>query len=308
MSVTSLLAVRGRQTAHRSAGSFVETNMVHRISVLTRGRTASAKTLLVAFLVLGFTGASASQAWATLEIQSYNDPAGDPTPMSYMLLTAGQPSPGVSPNPFVLSEGERKSFGPLQGSYTWKGLPPAGWKVAAINCQRVDPRTGAPQAPRSGEFVIDLANGQVTVDHRTGEDQFCAFTNQKVAGSGSSPTGQGSSSGVSPTLPTSGAASLPVGTALLRVTTGRRFASASVRISRRSVIKAQLLKGKRVVGTARVTREAGTHAVKVFLNTKDRRRFQRQGLKRVTLTLKVVVVGSNGFTKVYRYGVVVRLT
>ena len=163
--------------------------MVHRISVLTRGRTASAKTLLVAFLVLGFTGASASQAWATLEIQSYNDPAGDPTPMSYMLLTAGQPSPGVSPNPFVLSEGERKSFGPLQGSYTWKGLPPAGWKVAAINCQRVSPTTGAPQAPRPGEFVVDLANGQVTVDHRTGEDQFCAFTNQKVAGSGSSPTG-----------------------------------------------------------------------------------------------------------------------
>jgi hypothetical protein len=262
--------------------------------------------LLVAFLVLGFTGASASQAWATLEIQSYNDPAGDPTPMSYMLLTAGQPSPGVSPNPFVLSEGERKSFGPLQGSYTWKGLPPAGWKVAAINCQRVNPTTGAQQAPRPGEFVIDLANGQVTVDHRTGEDQFCAFTNQKVAGS--SPTGQGPSSGVSPTLPTSGAASLPVGTALLRVTTGRRFASASVRISRRSVIKAQLLKGKRVVGTARVTREAGTHAVKVFLNTKDRRRLQRQGLKRVTLTLKVVVIGSNGFTKVFRYGVVVRLT
>jgi hypothetical protein len=280
--------------------------MVHRISVLTRGRTARTKMLLVALLVLGFTGASASQAWATLEIQSYNDPAGDPTLMSYMLLMAGQPLPGVTPNPFVLTEGERKSFGPIQGIYTWKGLPPSGWKVAAINCQRVDPTTGAPQVPRPGEFVIDLASGQVTVDHRKGEDQFCAFTNQKVAGSGSSPSGQGSSSGVSPTLPT--AASLPVGTALLRVTTGRRFASASVRISRRSVIKAQLLKGKRVVGSARVTREAGTHAVKVFLNTKDRRRFQRHGLKRVTLTLKVVVIASNGFTKVFRYGVVVRLT
>ena len=306
MSVTSLLAVRGRHTAHRSAGSFVETNMVHRISVLTRGRTASAKTLLVAFLVLGFTGASASQAWATLEIQSYNDPAGDPTPMSYMLLTAGQPLSGVTPNPFVLMEGERKCFGPVQGSYSWKGLPPDGWKVAAINCQRVSPTTGAPQAPRPGEFVVDLANGQVTVDHRTGEDQFCAFTNRKVSGSGSSPSGQGSSSGVSPTVPTSGA--VASGAALLRVTSGRRFASASVRIPRLSVIKAQLLKGKRVVGTARVTREAGTHAVKVFLKTKDRRRFQRQGLKRVTLTLKVVIVGSNGFTKVFRYGVVVRLT
>jgi hypothetical protein len=262
--------------------------------------------LLMAFLVLAFTGASASQAWATLEIQSYNDPAGDPTLMRYMLLTAGQPSPGVTPNPFVLTEGERKSFGPLAGSYTWKGLPPDGWTVAAINCQRVDLTSGAPQAPRPGEFVVDLANGQVTVDHRTGEDQFCAFTNRKV--SGSSPSGQGPSSGVSPTVPTSGAASASAGTALLRVTTGRRFASASVRISRRSVIKAQLLKGKRVVGTARVVREAGTHAVKVFLTTKDRRRFQRQGLKRVTLTLKVVIVGSNGFTKVFRFGVVVRLT
>lgn len=264
--------------------------------------------LLMAFLVLAFMGASASQAWATLEIQSYNDPAGDPTLMSYMLLTAGQPSPGVAPNPFVLTEGERKSFGPLPGSYTWKGLPPAGWKVAAINCQRVNPTTGAVQAPRPGEFVVDLANGQVTVDHGKDEDQFCAFTNRKVSGSGSSPSGQGPSSGVSPTVPTSGPASVPVGTALLRVTTGRGFVSASVRISRRSVIKAQLLKGKRVVGTARVTREAGTHAVKVLLKTKDRRRFQRQGLKRITLTLKVVIVGSNGSTKVFRYGVVVRLT
>jgi hypothetical protein len=282
--------------------------MLNRTSALTRGRPARTKMLLMAFLVLAFMGASASQAWATLEIQSYNDPAGDPTLMSYMLLTAGQPSPGVTPNPFVLTEGERKSFGPPPGSYTWKGLPPAGWQVAAINCQRVNPTTGAPQAPRPGEFVVDLANGQVTVNHGKDEDQFCAFTNRKVSGSGSSPSGQGPSSGVSPTVPTSGAASVPVGTALLRVTTGRRFASASVRISRRSVIKAQLLKGKRVVGTARVTREAGTHAVKVFLKAKDRRRFQRQGLKRVTLTLKVVIVGSNGSTKVFRYGVVVRLT
>jgi hypothetical protein len=307
MSVTSPFALRTSHTAHRSARSLVETNVADPVSAPNRGRSVRTKLLLTAFFVLAFTVASASQAWATLEIQSYNDPAGDPTLMSYMLLTAGQPTPGVNPNPFVLAEGERKSFGPLAGTYTWKGLPPAGWKVAAINCQRVDPRTGAAQAPRPGEFVIDLANGQVTVDHRTGEDQFCAFTNLKVAGAGSSPSGQVAPSGVSPTLPSSGAAA-PTGTALLRVTTGRRFASARVRISRRSVIKAQLLKGKRVVGSRRVTLKAGTHAVKVFLNAKDRRRFQHQGLKRVTLTLKIVVVASNGVTKVFRYGVVVRVT
>ncbi|HEX7300616.1 MAG TPA: hypothetical protein VF257_16580 [Solirubrobacteraceae bacterium] len=263
----------------------------------------------MALLVLAFMGATASQAWATLEIQSYNDPAGDDTVMSYRLLKGdGNPAGGGVPDPFNLLPTERRSFGPPPGTYAWKALPPAGWKVAAIACQRVDPTTGVAQPSRPGEFTIDVANGQVNIDHRQDEDQYCAFTNQRISGSGTSSgggSGQGASSGVSPTLP--GGAPGSLAPALLKVTPGLRFAKATIRITRKSLIKAQLLKGNRVVGSLRVTHRAGTHVVKVSLTRKARRSFQRQGLKRVTLTLRIVVVGSNRATKVLRFGVVVRL-
>jgi hypothetical protein len=280
--------------------------MRHPTPVATRRRGPRTRILLVAVLVLAFTGAMAPSAWATLEIQSYNDPAGDPTVMTYRLLKGdGQPAGGGVPDPFPLIPAERKSFGPPAGTFIWKALPPAGWKVSAIACQRVTPGTNVPQPPRPGEFQVDLANSQVTIDHGKDEDQYCAFTNQRISGSGSAGGGGGSSSGVSPTLPGSTPGSL--GTALLKVTPGKRFAQASIRISRQSVINAQLLKGKKVVGKTRVTRKAGTHTIKVFLAKKYRQSYQRQGLKRVTLTLKVVVVGSNKAVKVFRFGVVVRL-
>jgi hypothetical protein len=281
--------------------------MLDSTSVATRRRGPRTRILLVAILVLSFSAATAAEAGATLEIQSYNDPAGDQTVMTYRLLKGdGQPAGGGIPDPFTLLPTERRSFGPPPGTFTWKAVPPAGWKVSAIGCQRVDPATGIAQPSRPGEFTANVANGQVTIDHRTDEDQYCAFTNQKISGAGSSGSGQGSSSGVSPTLPGSVTGSL--GPALLKVTPGLRFAKATVRISRKSVIKAQLLKGKRVVGSARVTRNAGTHVVTVSLNKDYRRSLQRQGRKRVTLTLRVVVKGtSNNATKVFRFGVVVRL-
>jgi hypothetical protein len=268
------------------------------------GHAVRSKAALVALLVLAFMGVTASQAWATLEIQSYNDPAGDPTVQSYALLNSdGSLRGGLAKNPFPLTAGERKSFGPPAGTYIWKAQPAAGWKVAAISCQNVDPVSGAPRPARPGEFTVDVANGQVTIVHAASEDQYCAFTNQKV----SAASGAGSNTGVSPTLPGVASAALK-GPALLQVTRGLRFATAKVRISRQSIIKAQLLKGKKVVGTTRVTRNAGTHNIKVTLAKKYRQSYLRQGRKRVTLTLKVVVVGSNRSTKVFRYGVVVRLS
>jgi hypothetical protein len=284
--------------------------MLEPTTVAGQRRGPRARLLLVAVLVLAFTGATASSAWATLEIQSYNDPAGSQTVHTYSLLVDGQPAPGTNDathkNPFTLLENEAKSFGPPAGTYTWKATPAAGWKVNAINCVRVDPATHAVLPTRAGEFTVDVANGQVTIIHLKDEDEYCAFTNGKVSGG----SGGGSGPGITPTLPGGGTsgASAAKGPALLRVTGGKLFASLKVSLGRQSVIKAQLLKSKKVVGTARVTHKAGTYTVKVFLKDKYRRAYRNKGLKKVTLTLKITVVGSNRATKVFRSGVVVRLT
>jgi hypothetical protein len=266
----------------------------------------------VAVLVLAFTGAMAPSAWATLEIQSNNNPAGDPTVHSYALYNGdGTRRAGLKndENPFPLLAGERRSVGPPGGTggttipYIWQAIPAAGWKVGDIQCLHVDPATGNAIAIRPGEFAIDVANGRVTINHREGDDEYCAFTNVKI----SAPAG-GGTTGVSPTLPGTVTGSQSTGaTALLRVVSGLHFAQAQVRIARQSVIRLQLLKGKKVVGTARFVRKAGTPTLKVTLARKYRRSYQRQGLKRVTLTLKITIVGNNKFTKVFRYGVVVRL-
>jgi hypothetical protein len=186
--------------------------------------------------------------------------------------------------------------------YTFQALPPAGWKVADIQCVSI---------AGTGTFAYDIANGRVTITHDVGEDQYCAFTNRKTSGSGESGSGgggaAGGSTGVSPTVPGASPSSLRRAPALLRFRGGRRFASATIRIARKSVIKAQLKKGKRVVGTTRVEHKAGTYVVEVALRKKWRRRYQHQGLKRVTFTLRVVVVGSNRATNVFTSGVIVRL-
>ena len=48
--------------------------------------------VLLATLVVAFTGAMAPKASATIEIQNYNDPAGDPTRITYRMF-AGEPEP-----------------------------------------------------------------------------------------------------------------------------------------------------------------------------------------------------------------------
>jgi hypothetical protein len=264
--------------------------------------------MLVAVLVLSFFAATAGEAWATLEIQSNNNPAGDPTIQSYELLNGdGSLRGGLVQNPFPLTAGERKSFGPPAGTYIWQAMPAAGWKVGDIQCLHVDPATGNAIATTPGEFAVDVANGRVTINHADGQDEYCAFTNVKVSAPPSGATG-GGGSGVSPTLPGTVTGSQSKGsTALLRVLGGVHYAQAQVRIARRSVIKLQLLKGKKVVGTARFTRNAGTPTLRVSLAKKYRKNYQRRGLKRVTLTLRVVVVGSNQAVKIFRYGVIVRI-
>jgi hypothetical protein len=262
-------------------------------SAVTRRRVPRSRPVLVAVLVLSFFAATAAEAGATLGIVNHNDPAGDPTAITYRLLAPPDTAPYVPD--WTLGDGVDKSFGVKPGTYTFQALPPAGWQVASIQCVG---------RGRPGEFAIDVPNGRVTAVHQAGDEQYCSFTNHRTSAA-SGPT----SAGVSPVVPTNKLpeVTLPTGPVLLRVRGDRGFASAVLRLTRQSVVKAQLLKGKKVVGTTRVIKKAGTHTVKVSLAKKYRRSYLRQGLKRVTLTLKVVVVGSNRFTKVFRFGVVVRL-
>jgi len=231
---------------------------------------------------------TAAPASATVEIHSHNDPAGDPTAITYRIQIPSQ----AAPIDFVLHDGEYKGFGPFQGVVVVQALVPAGWQVADIQC------TG----PNPGEFTIDVPNGRVTMTHGVSEDQICSFTNRNGPASG------GGSSGVAPapSQPQPGQP-LPVGPALLGVKTGRGYAAATVRVTRRSVIKTQLLRGKRVVGTSRVVRKAGVYDVTVSINPKLRRSWRHEGRKRIQLTLKVVVAPIKGLTRVYRYRVLVRL-
>ena len=263
--------------------------MPHATPVATRRRGPRTRILLVAVLVLAFSGAMASNAWATLEIQSNNNPAGDPTPQTYALYN-----------------GDGTLRGGLKGNLNWQAMPAPGWQVGDIQCFHVDPNTGNAIPTLPGEFAIDVAAGRVTINHADGQDEYCAFTNVKIAAAG--PVGGSGSSGVSPTLPGTVTGSLSQGkTALLRVLGGLHYAKAQVRISRKSRIRLTLLRGKKIVGTARYTRKAGTPTLRVKLRKSYYRSLKHRGVKKVTLTLKITIVGSNKATKVFRYGVVVRV-
>jgi hypothetical protein len=215
-------------------------------------------------------------------------------------------------NPFTLTEGERRSVGPPAGVYVWQAMPADGWKVGDIQCLHVDPATGNAIPTLPGEFNINISLGRVTINHQDGQDEYCAYTNVKISaggtGGGGSGAGTGAGSGVSPTLPGTVTGSLSQGkTALLRVIGGLHFAKAQVRISRKSTIKLRLLKGTKTVGTARYTRKAGTPTLTVTLRDSYRRSLKRQGREKVTLTLKITIVGSNKAKKTFSYGVVVRI-
>jgi hypothetical protein len=238
-------------------------------------------------------------ASATLRVENFNDPVGDQTVMSYSISGGTLPAPIV----FTLPEGEgghanERSFGPPGGTYVIQSTPAAGWRVADIQCFSNAPATA---------FGVDIANARVTVNHSGAADDTCAFTNRRIGAAASGSAGA-SAPGIAPTPPASETAgvALPRAAAVLRVTTGRRFASARVRVSRRSIIKGQLLRGTRVVGTARLVRSAGTYSVRVNIKASERRRLARlRQPVRLTLRVSVSPVGGKA-TRVFRFGVRVR--
>jgi hypothetical protein len=248
--------------------------------------------MLVAILAVAFTAVGAANASATFRIEQHTDPAGDPTVFHYIETDTR----GPVPNQFDLRDGEHKDFGPFAGVGTAQVVLPAGWRVADIQCV-----SAHPSAPAT--FTVDVANGRVTANHALIGEDACAFTISRIGATPVSP-----SPGVAPTPPlTAPGAVVPRRPAVTRVKGGLRSATASVRITRRSVIRAQLLRGRRVVGTARIVRNAGTYDVVVRITRKTAAQLRRQGLTRVTLTLRVVVVPRNGTAFVFRQRAVVRL-
>jgi hypothetical protein len=266
------------------------------------------RAVLLAGLVALFMAATAAKASATIEVQNYNDPAGDLTTFTYQLFGTDLTTPLASD---VLGDGAKRSFGPNPArygtTYTLHAVLPAGWHTVDIQCAN---------NPGTATFVPDLANGSVTIQgHQVGEDQYCAFTNRKGSGStgggGGGSTGGGGTTGngISPTLPGgSGSSSNPKAPRLLRVVGGTHYAVFRVYLGGQSVVKAQLRKGTRVVGTRRVQHsKAGTYQVTVKLDKKWLRSYRQSGRKQVTFTLRIVVVGANKSTKVYTPRVIVRI-
>jgi hypothetical protein len=244
--------------------------------------------------VTAITGlaALAAQAGATVRVQNHNDPAGDPAITGYRLENANMTTP---PLEFSLHDAEDRSFGPGPGTYVIRAAPPAGWQVGDIQCV----------GPSPAEFMIDIPNGLVTLTHGPGYEQTCSFTNRRVPASSTSGAPQAVTPGVAPSPPPEDIPKivLPDKAGLLRVTSGRRFAAATLRITRQSIIKGQLLRGKVVVGTARIVRPPGTHIMRVRLAQEFSRGLSRQGRKAARLTLRVVVVPSGAPTQVFRFGV-----
>jgi hypothetical protein len=264
--------------------------------------------LMVAVLVVVFMATIAAKASATIEVQNYTDPAGDPTTFTYQLIAnqipgAFEPTAVIASD--VLGDGQKRSFGPDPAkygpSYTLHAVLPPGWQTVSIICEN---------KPGNAAFTPDLANSSVTIaPHSVGEDHYCSFTNRKVSGPGAvGGGGGGTSSGVAPSTPGGGASSSSTAPALLRVKGGTHYASATVRISRASTIKGTLLLKGKTVGTARLKKtKAGRYTIKVKLSKKWTKTLKRQGRKKVTLSLRVTVVGSNKAKKTFRSGVIVKI-
>jgi hypothetical protein len=97
--------------------------------------------------------------------------------------------------------------------------------------------------------------------------------------------------------------------ALVGVAAGRRFAEATVRVMRKSIIKGRLLsRAGKTLGRAGILRKPGTHVLRVKLKPERVRRMRHRGLHKVTLTLRVAVTAeTGGATHVFKHRVVVKL-
>jgi hypothetical protein len=245
--------------------------------------------LMLAFLVVG-----TAEANATFRIENHLNPAGDPTKITYSVQGAGYNDD--QPYVFELVDGDYLSTGPPPGTYTATALLPPGWAVQDIQC--VGPHDQA-------DFVIDVPNGRVTVTHGASDEHICAFTNHRVPAGGSPPL-----PGVSPT-PLPGEVNKVVLSrhpALLAVTAGHGFAKATIRVMRKSIVKARLMRHGRIVGARRVVLKRGTYDIKVPLDRERMKRMQRRGLDQVTLTFRIIVTARrSGATHVLKHRVIVDL-
>ena len=79
--------------------------------------------LVGTFVAIAFAVAAAP-ASATVDVTNHNDPAGDPTVISYRIQIPSQ----AAPIDFALHDGEYKGFGPFEGLVVVQALVPAGWK------------------------------------------------------------------------------------------------------------------------------------------------------------------------------------
>jgi hypothetical protein len=271
------------------------------VSTSYAGGIPRSRIALLAVLVVTLLATMAAEAGATVRVETHTDPAGDPTLFSYSLT-----GPTISePRTAQVGDGDYRGWGVPPGVYTMQASPPAGWRVAAILC--------TDQAQNTAAFQIDVANARVIVDHTSAANDpenthhVCAFTFQRLAGSAVAGT---RTTGIAPTpLITGGSQSArPTRASLTRVTGGRRSALGTVRLARRSVVRATLLSGKRVVGSTRVVRNAGEHRVRVNIKRSELRRLRAGGRKRATLRLRVVIAERPGSTRVFSLRVRVRLT
>ena len=238
-------------------------------------------------LVVTFIGVTAN-AGATLRIENHNYPAGDPTAITYFLENADPSRPSFE---FSLVDGEYRSFGQGPGTYTARAALPEGWKVFDIICI----------GPNPDDFIIDVPNARVTMNHGEDAEQTCSFTNGKD--DGSAPP-----SGVSPSPPATELpkVEVPEEPALLGVRVRRGSAAVRLRILRRSVITVHIRRGTRVLAKKRVVRRPGTRVVRIRLRPETRRWLRTHGRKRITVTLKVKIADRRGTTtKVFRYKAII---
>jgi hypothetical protein len=233
-------------------------------------------------LVVGAFLVIAPNAGATIRIENHNHPAGDPTVISYFLES---PTWAASPFKFALHDNDFRTFGQPPGAYTARAVLPAGWKTLDIKCVGGD----------SSEFAIDVPNARVTMQHSSGSEQTCAFTNGKAGGP---------SSGVSPSPPPAELpkVKLPNEPALLGVKVGHGYALVKLRLIRRSAITLRIRRGTRTLARKQVVRKAGTRRVRIALRPDTRRWLRMHGRKRVDVTLKIRVAQRRGnVTKAFSY-------
>jgi hypothetical protein len=260
--------------------------------------TVGLRTALVAGVLLILLGVAAPQARATFRVINHNDPAGDPTVIAY------HEEDPRGPSDFRLGDGEFMSFGPFEGQASAQVIEPPGWELVDIQC------VGSPLS----SFVIDRAQGKVTAFHHVAAEDFCSFTNRRItAGAPATATGGSAGAagaGIAPSPPPSllPKVQLPRKAAVLGVSAKRRLAIATIRLTRRSVVTAKLLLGRRVLGRVRVVEKAGAHDVRIRIAPSVANALRRQGRTRVTVTLRIVVRPVTGkATQVFVPRVILRL-